>query len=182
MNRVGAPFGVVHGRFQPFHNEHLAYLRLAVARSEQLIVGITNPDPASTHPEAEDTTRHRSEENPYSFWERLLMVEAVLESEELDGRVVPFPISEPERLRYYLPEGAIHYLRVFDEWGEEKVRRLQDLGHDVVVLDPGAEKLLSGTEVRVALRDGGAWQQLVPPAVVRVLERLHDEADRRSTS
>lgn len=179
MNTAGAPLGIIHGRFQPFHNEHLAYLRLAAACSEEIVVGITNPEPDATPPEATDVDRHRPEENPYDYWQRLLMIEAVLASEGIDGRVVPFPISEPAQLRHYLPRGGVHYLRVFDAWGEEKVRRLQSLGHDVVVLEPGAEKALSGSDVRAAMREGRVWQELVPASVARVLEYLHDEADRR---
>ncbi|MGI9571569.1 MAG: nicotinate-nucleotide adenylyltransferase, partial [Desulfobulbia bacterium] len=40
-------YGMVHGRFQPFHLEHLRYFRLAWERSENVLVGITNPDPSS---------------------------------------------------------------------------------------------------------------------------------------
>ena len=169
----------MHGRFQPFHNEHLEYLRLAAARSEELLVGITNPEQDRAPEEATATDRHRPEENPYTYWERLLMIEAVLESEGLDGRVVPFPISEPARLRSYLPAGGTHYLRVFDAWGEEKVRRLKEIGFEVVVLQPGAEKALSAADVRALMRDGGPWWDLVPSPVAHVLERLRDEADRR---
>lgn len=169
----------MHGRFQPFHNEHLEYLRLAAARSEELLVGITNPETDRAPEEAMAADRHRPEQNPYSYWQRMLMIEAVLESEGLDGRIVPFPTSEPERLHAYLPAGGTHYLRVFDAWGEEKVRRLKELGLDVVVLQPGAEKILSASDVRAMMRDGGPWRDLVPSPVAHVLERLRDEADRR---
>ena len=38
--------GVVHGRFQLFHLDHLKYVLGAKARCRHLVVGITNPDPA----------------------------------------------------------------------------------------------------------------------------------------
>lgn len=157
-------------------------MRLAAARCEELVVGITNPERDSSPSEPTDAARHRAEENPYSYWERLQMIDAVLEAEGLDGLIVPFPISEPERLCHYLPRGGTHYLRVFDEWGEEKVRRLRELGCDVVVLEPGASKLLTGSEVRASMQGGGAWHELVPPSVAGVLERLRDEADRRRSA
>jgi hypothetical protein len=37
------------------------------------------------------------------------------------------------------------------------------------VLDEGAEKELSGADVRAALRQGGDWERLVPPGVAAVL-------------
>ncbi len=41
-----ASFGMVHGRFQPFHNEHLDYVLRGLARSTTLVIGVTNPDPS----------------------------------------------------------------------------------------------------------------------------------------
>ncbi len=40
-----ARYGMVHGRFQPFHLGHLEYTLKALACSQTLIVGITNPTP-----------------------------------------------------------------------------------------------------------------------------------------
>ena len=67
---------MIHGRFQPFHLGHLEYLRGAAERSDEVLVGITNPDPARIKPEASDPLRHLPESNPYSYVERLLMVKA----------------------------------------------------------------------------------------------------------
>jgi len=36
--------GVVHGRFQVLHNDHVKYLLAGKARCRHLVVGITNPD------------------------------------------------------------------------------------------------------------------------------------------
>lgn len=40
-------YGMIHGRFQPFHNGHLEYALAALSRCSHLIVGITNPDPST---------------------------------------------------------------------------------------------------------------------------------------
>jgi hypothetical protein len=40
------------------------------------------------------------------------------------------------------------------------------------VLDEGAEKDVSGADVREALRSGGDWESLVPSGVARVLRGL----------
>lgn len=34
-------YGMIHGRFQPFHNGHWQYARAALARCDVLIIGIT---------------------------------------------------------------------------------------------------------------------------------------------
>ncbi len=165
--------GMIHGRFQPFHVGHLEYLRLAQERCDELAIGITNPDGTLTEREATDQRRHRAEDNPFTYWERLLMIEAVFSAEGIvPPRIVPFPIGVPERLGAYVPDGAVHLLRVFDDWGTTKVERLRGLGYAVEVLDPEAEKGVSGTEVRACMRSGGDWKSLVPPPVVRVIEAL----------
>ena len=127
---------MIHGRFQPFHNGHLEYLKGAAARADEIFVGITNPDRERIKLEASDPLRHLPESNPYTYVERLLMVKAAA----ADAGIAP------ERLR-----GA---------------------GYDVVVLDEGAEKEISGAEVREALRTGGDWQQFVPPGVAALLTRF----------
>jgi nicotinic acid mononucleotide adenylyltransferase len=42
----------------------------------------------------------------------------------------------------------------------------------VVVLDEGAEKAVSGADVRKAIREGGEWEALVPTGVARVIRSL----------
>jgi nicotinamide-nucleotide adenylyltransferase len=164
--------GMIHGRFQPFHNGHLEYLRGAAERSDEIFVGITNPDPTRIKEEPSDPLRHLPESNPFSYVERLLMVTAVAEDEGIRAQVIPFPVNEPELWAAYVPQGATQYLRLFSDWGGTKLERMRDAGYEVVILDEGASKELSGAEVRAAMREGRAWQELVPPGVARVISSL----------
>jgi len=167
--------GMVHGRFQPFHNGHLEYLLGAYGRSSEVFVGITNPDPARIRPESSDPLRHLPESNPWSYAERLLMVKAAARDEGLDlarVHVIPFPVNEPELWPAYVPDGVTQYIRLFSEWGGTKVDRMRDAGYEVVVLDEGVEKEISGADVRAAIRAGGEWEGLVPAAVARVIRKL----------
>jgi cytidyltransferase-like protein len=166
---------MIHGRFQPFHNGHLEYLRGAAERSDEIFVGITNPDPRRVKPEPSDPVRHLPESNPYTYAERLLMVKAAAADLGLDQafvHVIPFPVNEPELWSAYVPEGVTQYLRLFSDWGGTKLERLRAAGYEVVVLDEGAEKDLSGADVREAIRSGEAWEALVPAGVARVIHSL----------
>jgi nicotinamide-nucleotide adenylyltransferase len=166
---------MIHGRFQPFHNGHLEYLLRAYDRSDDVFVGITNPDPARIKPEASDPLRHLPESNPWSYAERLLMVKAAARGEGLDlarVHVIPFPVNEPELWPAYVPDGVTQYIRLFSEWGGTKLDRLRDAGYEVVVLDEGSAKEISGADVREALREGGDWETLVPPGVALVIRSL----------
>lgn len=167
--------GMIHGRFQPFHLGHLAYLRGAADRCDEVFVGITNPDPNRIRPEPSDPLRHLPESNPWSYAERLLMVKAAAADIRLDPthvHVIPFPVNEPELWPAYVPDDVTQYLRLFSEWGGTKLERLQEAGYDVVVLDQGAEKEISGADVRERLREGGDWASLVPAGVARVIRDL----------
>jgi nicotinamide-nucleotide adenylyltransferase len=173
---MGNRRGMIHGRFQPFHNGHLEYLRGAADRSDELWIGITNPDPARIKPEASDPLRHLPESNPFSYAERLLMVKAAAADLGLDPasvHVIPFPVNEPELWPAYVPRGITQYLRLFSAWGGTKLDRLREAGYEVVILDEGAEKEISGADVRAALREAGDWESLVPPGVARVLGELY---------
>jgi cytidyltransferase-like protein len=166
---------MIHGRFQPFHNGHLEYMRGAADRSDELWIGITNPDPARILPEESDPVRHLPESNPFTYDERLLMVKAAagdLGLEPASVHVIPFPVNEPDLWSAYVPEGITQYLRLFSAWGGEKHDRLLAAGYEVVILDQGAEKELSGAEVRAAIRSGDHWEELVPPGVADVLRAL----------
>ncbi|MDX6413701.1 MAG: hypothetical protein QOH23_1111, partial [Gaiellaceae bacterium] len=97
---------------------------------------------------------------------------AVAEDEGMRAHVIPFPVNEPELWPAYVPAGVTQYLRLFSEWGGTKLERMREAGYEVVILDEGAEKQVSGTDVRDALRAGEGWDTLVPPAVARVIRPL----------
>ena len=167
--------GMIHGRFQPFHKGHLEYMRGAAERSDELFVGITNPDPTRVKAEPADPKRHLPESNPWTYVERLLMAKAAASDLGLDVarvHVIPFPVNEPKLWAAYVPDGVTQYIRLFSEWGGTKMERFRAAGYDVVVLDEGAEKEISGADVRAAIRDGGDWESLVPGGVARVIRSL----------
>ena len=175
--------GMIHGRFQPFHKGHVEYLRGAAERSDEIWIGITNPDPTRIKPEASDPLRHLPESNPFSYAERLLMAKAAAADLGLDPtsvHVIPFPVNEPELWPAYVPGAVVQFIRLFSDWGGTKLDRLREAGYEVVVLDEGAEKEISGAEVRAALRDGREWEALVPPGVARILHALYDSLNVRS--
>ena len=94
---------MIHGRFQPFHQGHLEYLRGAAERSDEVWVGITNPDPTRIKEEASDPLRHLPESNPYTYAERLLMVKDGRRRGHRVVHVIPFPVNEPELWDAYVP-------------------------------------------------------------------------------
>ena len=171
-------YGMIHGRFQPFHVGHLDYMKKAMARCQRLIVGITNPDPFEVEEEADSSHRHLKDANPYTFFQRLSMVKALLIEENVDLRTVtliPFSVHHPEKWPYYLPpaHSVVHYMRIFSDWEQTKADRLRANGFAVEILDEGVPKSLSGIDVRGEMERGNGWKRLVPPAVAQVIEEIN---------
>lgn len=165
--RLKEPVGVAHGRFQPLHAGHVEYLLAAKASCDLLLVGITNPDPWQMAFEPTDPGRGEADANPFTYYERYLMVEGALIENDVsrdEFRIIPFPHSHPERLRYYLPADPLMLMTIYDEWGETKLRRFQDMGLRVRVLWRREDKVTTGTAVREAIRAGLPWEDRVPRA------------------
>lgn len=162
--------GLVCGRFQVFHNDHLRYVLEAGKCCDHLIVGITSPDPSMSPAESADENRGKKASNPCTYYERMQMVKRALKGtgfsdEEFD--IVPFPIGRPELIRYYVPDDVTCYITIYDAWGESKKERLEGLGYEVQVLwhvSP-EEKGISASEIRRAIASGREWKHLVPAEV-----------------
>jgi nicotinamide-nucleotide adenylyltransferase len=159
--------GVIHGRFQGVHNDHLAYLLAGKAECEHLVVGITNPDPSQTAKDDTDPERSDPQANPLSYFERLLLVKCALADAGLgiaDFSVTPLPINFPEHYSAYVPMQATFFLTIYDEWGRRKLEHFHSLGLKTKVLweRTPETKGLSGSHIRQAMASGEAWEHLVP--------------------
>ncbi len=168
--------GVIHGRFQVLHNDHLKYILAGRERCRHLIVAITNPDPRLTRDDAADLERSAAVANPLSYFERYTTVRhALLEAgvEYRDFSVVPLPINIPELYRYYVPLDAVFYLTIYDDWGRRKLAMFQELGLKTEVMweKPLEEKGITSNEIRGKMIRGEAWEHLVPSAVARLMKQ-----------
>lgn len=168
--------GVIHGRFQVLHNDHLRYLLEGKTRCDHLVVGITNPDPLLSREDEADPVRSTLLANPLTYFERYTMVRAALIEKGIAGEefsVVPFPINLPELYRHYVPVDAVFFMTICDRWGERKHELLVAQGLHVEVMwrrTPDA-KGLTGSEIRRRMLCGEPWQHLVPPSAARLLAK-----------
>jgi nicotinamide-nucleotide adenylyltransferase len=162
----------VHGRFQPFHREHLAYAAWAADGAEELIVGVTNAEPAHVRPETADGERDDPKHNPFEYHERHRMIRAAIDAAafECPVRIMPFPINRPELWTHYAPSDAVHYVNVLEEWHRVKVRRLDEHGRAVVTKE--GTRTVSGTDIRERMAADDPWRKLVPAGVAEVIEAI----------
>ena len=127
------PLGFITGRFQIFHNGHLEYALQASQLVDTLLIGICNPDAGAILPNQADNFRHLPKHNPFTYWERLLMIKKSLLTiglKQSQFEIVPCPINRPELISSYIPAKILHLTRVYDQWGYQKIQILKSLGYE----------------------------------------------------
>ncbi|MFX0145608.1 MAG: adenylyltransferase/cytidyltransferase family protein [Candidatus Hodarchaeota archaeon] len=167
--------GVIHGRFQILHNDHIKYLLAGKQLCKHLIIGITNPDPSLTRESESNPHRSNSIANPLTYYERYLMVQLALLEQGLkysEFFIVPFPINVPELLKFYVPLDAVFFLTIYDDWGRQKKKYFQTLGLKIhVIWEVTLEnKGLSSSDIREAMINDRPWKQFVPSSVARLVK------------
>ena len=168
--------GVIHGRFQVLHNDHVKYLMAGKALCRHLVVGITNPDPVQTRVEEADPSRSDPLANPLTYYERYLMVKSVMidAGVSLDSlSIVPLPINLPEHYRYYVPMDAVFFLTIYDQWGQRKQQYFESLGLTTHLLwrVPPEKKGISASDIRRRICANQPWEHLVPQSVPPLIQQ-----------
>ena len=167
--------GVIHGRFQILHNDHMKYLMAGRERCSHLVVGITNPDPRLTGHDSTNPSRSLESANPLTYYERYsLLVEALLRRglAYQEFSVVPFPISAPELIMHYVPMDAVFFLTIYDDWGRRKLEVLSSLGVRTEIMweRPFEQKGISASDVRRRMIEGKEWESMVPAGTAKLLK------------
>lgn len=167
--------GVIHGRFQGLHFGHMEYLLAAKKRCNYLFIGIANPDPGLTKDNIADLKRSKPEENPFTYYERLIMLrEAMVESNinRNEFEIVPFPINVPELIKYYVPMDALFFITIYDDWGKHKLNTFEKLGvkTDLMWARTLDERFTTGKYVRQLIATNEPWEHLLPVSVVKYIK------------
>jgi nicotinamide mononucleotide adenylyltransferase len=169
--------GSVHGRFQPFHNDHLEYLLAAKKECGFLWIGITKFDTAPTEATPLAAIRERPENNPFTFFERInIIMESLVDAGvgKGDFGFVPFPIETVNKLPEFMPLEIPCFTTICEPWNKEKIRVLTTLGYEVKVLWERDTKTITGAAIREDIIDGGTkWEGMVPVATRKWVGRLN---------
>jgi nicotinamide mononucleotide adenylyltransferase len=168
--------GVIHGRFQVFHNDHLKYLLSGKQLCRQMIVGITNPDPSLVRQETADPNRSRLETNPLTYYERYILIGLAMQESNIDPHelsIVPLPINRPELYRYYVPLDAVFFLSIYDSWGKKKLSYFESMGLKTHIIRkvPLEEKGISASDVRYFMINNQPWEHLLPKSVAHLMKQ-----------
>ncbi len=161
---------------QPLHNGHLEYLLAAMERCDFLWIGITQFNIQELATSQEAAHRHAFSSNPFTYWQRVRMIEESLVASGVGRQrfgFSPFPIEKPVQLSDFIGTDVVQFTTIVEEWNREKVIRLKGQGYIVEVLWEREAKHPIGAEVRKLLRErNAAWRTMVPLGAQAIIDEL----------
>lgn len=153
---------LITGRFQPFHRGHLALTKQILGECDELVIAITSAQ------------FNYIDKDPFTAGERMLMIHGALKEARVDMRrcYVTAVINDENNARWiaHLKSLLPHFDVVYT--GNEYVATLmRDAGVKVRGVKFHDRKKYNGTAIRKLMLEG-KWQQLLPGAVVRVINSI----------
>ena len=165
--------GLFVGRFQPFHNGHLATVKFALGKVERLVIVVGSAQ------------KSHELRNPFTAGERIEMIKDSIDS---DKQV------DPERILIIpVPDVDVHFL-----WTRQvdmlvprydmviandpfTIFLFRDKGVKVIEAPMQKRSELSATNIRMLISHGNSgWTKLVPPEVAKLVRSIDGEARVRT--
>ena len=152
--------GLYIGRFQPFHNGHLAVIKQALTSVDHLYIGIGSSNVSN-------------DENPFTFEQRKEMIMTTLEAFTSQQRYTITAIPDfhnNERWMEFIAKSLPTPDVVFS--GNPVVIGLfEAVGIPVYILNSRWSDI-SGTEIRGRMITGAEWRSMVPNTVANIVLKL----------
>jgi nicotinamide-nucleotide adenylyltransferase len=155
--------GLFIGRFQPFHNGHLAAVKYALEQVDYLYIVVGSAQ------------RSHERDNPFTAGERIMMIKAALNDADVDARKwMLIPINDAQSHSVWtatLKSTVPRFDTVFSN-DTLTVRLLKEEGIKVRTIPYFNRNEYSATNVRARILERKDWKTLVPPAVERMVREL----------
>lgn len=157
--------GIYIGRFQPFHRGHRKVVEAIAEEVDELIVGIGSAGDSHTH------------NDPFTSGERIMMITKSLV--DLDLVTYAVPIEDLDRNSVWVSHVMSMSPRFDLAFSNNPlvVRLFQEADVPVKQVPMVDRERFEGAEVRRRMIEDEGWEQLVPEAVVEVVNEI-DGIDR----
>ena len=167
----------IHGRFQPFHLEHLQYFLKAFEKYDFLYIGITKPniDNLSKTDYHDKIYRDDPGNNIFTYDQRCKIIEYSLVEKGISRNrfsFLPFDIDQIETIT--LPKNIICVSNIVEAWNEHKLDKLKNSGYQVDILYKNllVDKM-SSTKIRESIKGkADSWKQYIPNGAITIIEEI----------
>ena len=147
------------GRFQPFHNAHLADVKKILKECDEVIIAIGSSQEKNTL------------ENPFSYDERSQMIAKVFKKAKIKGcKIYPVPdLYDDNKWINYLKKNLPKFDFVYsgNKWTLKCFKK-----HDSSIKKIRLVKGISSTIVRDKIAKNKGWKSLVPNEVADYIEKI----------
>ncbi len=166
---------VFPGRFQPPHYGHLKAILWALERVEELVIVVGSAQESHTLT------------NPFTAGERILMIRAMLEDEDIDPRriyIVPVRDIAMNAVWVQYLQMLIPPVDAVVSRNPLVLRLFKEAGYKLLVPPAYEREAYVATRIRKLMLQGDGWLDLVPPGVARIVreiggvERLREIAEK----
>lgn len=156
--------GLMMGRFQPFHLGHLDLTKQILNECDEAIIAITS------------SQFNYLEKDPFTAGERIEMIHNSLKESDIDlSRCFIVAIENQFNIAIwasYLKTALPHFDKVYS--GNDYVKMLlADSAIDVISPKFLDRTQYNATRIRSMILSGNDWQNLVPNAVVKFLDKIN---------
>jgi nicotinamide-nucleotide adenylyltransferase len=160
--------GLFIGRFQPFHNGHLATVKFALTKVETLVIVVGSAQ------------KSHEPRNPFTAGERISMIkETIRSSKEIDGErilIIPVPDVEVHSLWTRQVDMLVPEYEVVIANDPFTLLLFKERGIKVIEAPLHKRNELEATQIRELMAHGNErWTALVPLAVSKIIKKINGE-------
>ncbi len=155
--------GLLVGRFQPFHNGHLAAVRYALKEVGYLYIVVGSAQ------------RSHERDNPFTAGERIMMIKAALDEAKVDARrwmLIPINDAQSHSVWTATLRSTVPRFDIVFSNDSLTIRLLKEEGIRVTPIPYLNRGEYSATNIRTRILERKDWETLVPPAVERMVKDL----------
>lgn len=156
--------GLFIGRFQPFHKGHLATVRFALGRVDQLVVVVGSAQ------------KSHEPKNPFTAGERIRMIKRALDSEkEIDPKsilIIPVPDVDVHSLWTQQVDMLVPKYDIVFANDPFTVMLFRERGIKVIEAPLYKRDEMAATEIRRKMATGDKWEDLVPAPVAKIISEI----------
>lgn len=156
--------GLFVGRFQPFHKGHLATVKFALGKVDQLVIVVGSAQ------------KSHEPRNPFTAGERIMMIKDSLASEKIDTSkvlIIPVPDVDVHSLWTRQVDMLVPKYDVVFANDSFTLLLFRERGVKTEEAPLVNRSEMQATEIRGRMVSGGKWQDLVPAPVAKIINEIN---------